>query len=237
MEKLSYWSLSSTIFLFVCSPHLHFVYSVLRPPPNHWRCEKLGITQEGWKACDTLKETCFVLLDSGSYLWYALENVWELVLYYPWIWEGLPKREWERDILYSFWILFSKFLLCHHLGQVFACVQSLCTSPAEKAATQEAVFIEHLASGVVHWGYVCQPARQSRRKLKHNCPDDKEGKTLRLYKDVCRPPATKGRGYLQTFLELSKLVSVLSLHLLVKQTWFSCVSKPVKQPSSILGIF
>lgn len=51
------------------------------------------------------------------------------------------------------------------------------------------------------------------------------------------PPATAGRGYLQTLCERSSRGSVLYLHLLVERTWFSCVSKLVKQSSSGLGIF
>lgn len=50
------------------------------------------------------------------------------------------------------------------------------------------------------------PDSEGRGKLKHNCPDGKEGKALRLYKYTCRPPATKGRGYVRTFLELSRLL-------------------------------
>lgn len=123
-------------------------------------------------------------------------------------------------------------ILCHHLGQVFAGVQSLCPSLTEKAATREAAFPEHLASGALRRGYACRPEQE---QLKRNCPDSKEGKTLPLYEDVCRPPATTGRDYLQTFFELSRLGSSLNLYLLV--TWLSSVSKLVKQSSSVLGIF
>lgn len=136
------------------------------PPPNHWRCEQLGVTLEGRQACDTFK--CIYILYCWtvvSQLWYTLEGVWEPVSHYPWIWKGLAKREGEKDILPSFCILFLNFFLCYHLEQVFACARSLRTSPTEKATTQGALFTEHLAGWVVLWGFGCQSGSQSRRML------------------------------------------------------------------------
>lgn len=177
-EKLSCWSLIFYCFS-VCVallPLLFWLFSTypyLPAPQNHWRCEKFGVAQGRWKACEAFKEICiFVLLDNGLYLWYTLENVWELVLHYPWSWEGLPKREWERDKGYSVQplnLVFEILTLSPPGTSLFLCKKP-CTSPTEKAATQEAALVEHLASGAMHWGYICQLGSQSRMKLKCNCP-------------------------------------------------------------------
>lgn len=238
-EKLSYWNFLLLFFCLVPPLPIHFVYSVLSPPWNHWRREKLGISREGWKACDTFEEKHILYCWTVAHTFDThLKNVWELVLHYPWIWEGLPKREWEGYSIQLLNLVFEILTLSPPGTSFCLCTEPLCFTGRESSNPRDSIYRVSGGCGAVRWGCACPPASQSRRKLEHNCPGSEEGKTLCLCKGVCRPPATKGRGYLQTFFELSRLGSILNLHLPVKQTSSSsCVSKLVKQSSSIFGIF
>lgn len=124
--------------------------------------------------------------------------------HYPCIWEGLPKRAWERNILYTTWIL-SKSLLC----KLFL-VQEAC---AEEAVTQQWIFLEPQQE---HAGTVALTAREEK-------PCVCTGISAAL---------SKGRGYLQTFCELSRLGSGLSLCLLnLRHMWASWTT------DSVLGFY
>lgn len=101
-EKCYTEILSLTIFLvgwLVGSPLPHSFCLLSAPlpfPANHWRCEKLGITQEGWKACDASKEILILHCWTEAHT-FGTHLKMSGNLYYPWIWEGLPKKEWERE--------------------------------------------------------------------------------------------------------------------------------------------
>lgn len=205
-EKCSYKSFI-LLYFYVCLvlfPPLSILCIQYYPPLKVW---EVGVTLEGWKAWDAFKDMpgFYTLVHTLICTWKYL-GTW----HYPWVWEGLPKREWERNIPYTTWIL-PKFLLC----------KLFLVEEAEEAVTQQWAFLEP------------QPQQQHAGVKWLQEPGRKD---WCLHEDLCSSPAVKAEVYLQTFCELSRLGSVWNLRLLnLQRTWLSCVSKLDKWCSSVLG--
>lgn len=176
-------------------------------PSNHWRFEMLEITQKEWKSCGIFKKKKHILCITGQWCM-PLINTWQCLGTCSAL--SLKKQHREGNAVKIFYVASEPWFWAYFdTSRDKFLMYEGCTSPTELAATQEAVFAEHLASGVVLWGYICQPARQSTRKLECNWPDSKEGKTQYLYECLCRLLATKAEVTCQTLLGLSRLWSIL----------------------------
>lgn len=214
-EKWSYKNFISHyiyVWLVLFSPCPSCLFSII-PPWSHWRCERSGVTREGWKAWDAFKEMSafYTVVHTWIHTWKCL-GAWIQI---PGSGKGFQIKN-EKEIFSA------PPESCQN--SYFASF-SLCKKPLhfpDRGSSDPAVSIPGAPATAAAAGAerLWQPGR----------------KDLVFAQGFVQPFSSEGRGYLQTFCELSRLESGLNLRLFnLQHMWLSCVSKLDKWSSSDLG--
>lgn len=188
-EKLSYKNLISHyiyVWLVLFSP-VHLVSSVLSPL-GHWRCERPGVTREGWKAWDAFKEMS---------AFHTVVHIWIHTWKCLGTWIQIPGSGKGFQIENEKEILSAPPESCQN--SYFASL-SLCQKPLhfpDRGSSDWAVSTPGApaTAGAAGAERLWQPGR----------------KDLVFAQGFVQPSSSEGRGYLQTFSELTRLESGLDL--------------------------